>query len=44
MKHMPAAPNNFDLAIVVILCVIAAVLLSLIPAESLDVNLVYKGF
>ncbi|CAN5748284.1 hypothetical protein BH20ACI3_BH20ACI3_17700 [soil metagenome] len=44
MKNMHAAPNRFDLAIVTILCVIAVVLLLSIPAQSLDVNLVYKGF
>ena len=44
MKNIHDAPNKFDLAIVIILCVVAVVLLVSVPAQSLDVNLVYRGF
>jgi len=41
-------PNNtLDralLSVVIILCLIAVVLFTLVPADSLDTGLVYRGF
>ena len=44
MNNMPKRVNPIALSCVVILCLLACALVSLLPADSLIVDLVYQGF